>query len=234
MSHAVLRHRATSARDKASRHRDILDALERLYLRKGARVPSVAEVADESGVAKGTVYLYFGSKEEMLLALHARRAEALFDALAAALEAPAVTLADVLALVRERMVDDPQYLPLASRCLGAMAGAVAPEVARAFRTRLARRLEDVGALLVRRLGSADGGDGAEPLSAARGAAVLRASFALLLGLWQIALSRSGASAQEDLPPSTVLPPGDVDHALASLWHGMLGPGTPPAGGRAAR
>ncbi len=36
-------------------------------------MPNVSEVADEAGLAKGTVYLYFPTKEDMLLELHQRR-----------------------------------------------------------------------------------------------------------------------------------------------------------------
>ena len=49
-------------------------------------MPSVAEVADEAGLAKGTVYLYFPSKEELLLALHERNVGGFFRALIALLD----------------------------------------------------------------------------------------------------------------------------------------------------
>ena len=53
---------------------------ERLLLRSPDRVANVAEVADEAGLAKGTVYLYFPSKEELLLALHERNIDGFFRA----------------------------------------------------------------------------------------------------------------------------------------------------------
>ena len=64
----VIRQRAIQAEDKQERHHAILDAAERLLLRSPERIANVAEVADEAGLAKGTVYLYFPSKEELLLA----------------------------------------------------------------------------------------------------------------------------------------------------------------------
>jgi AcrR family transcriptional regulator len=39
---------------------------------------NVAEVAEAAGLGKGTVYLYFPSKEEMLLALHERHVTKFF------------------------------------------------------------------------------------------------------------------------------------------------------------
>ena len=52
-------------------------------LRSPDRMASVAEVADEAGLAKGTVYLYFPSKEELLLAVHERKIDGFFGALIA-------------------------------------------------------------------------------------------------------------------------------------------------------
>jgi AcrR family transcriptional regulator len=58
----VIRQRAIHSEDKQERHHAILDATERLLTRAPVRVANMAEVADEAGLAKGTVYLYFPSK----------------------------------------------------------------------------------------------------------------------------------------------------------------------------
>jgi len=55
------------------RKRDaILDAARTLFSREGYAATSVDHVAAEAGIAKGTVYLYFKSKEELYLAALAR------------------------------------------------------------------------------------------------------------------------------------------------------------------
>ena len=77
----VIRQRAVHSEDKQERHDAILDAAERLLERAPERVANVAEVADEAGLAKGTVYLYFPSKDELLLAVHERRVDEFFRAL---------------------------------------------------------------------------------------------------------------------------------------------------------
>ena len=74
----AIRQRAIGAEDKEERQQALLDAAERLLLRSPERMASVAEVADEAGLAKGTVYLYFPSKEELLLALHERNVGGFF------------------------------------------------------------------------------------------------------------------------------------------------------------
>lgn len=48
------------------RHTQIREAALRVFARKGYRNTVVEDVADEAGVAKGTVYTYFDRKEELL------------------------------------------------------------------------------------------------------------------------------------------------------------------------
>jgi AcrR family transcriptional regulator len=45
----------------------ILDAIERLLARYGYRKTNMEDVAREAGIGKGTIYLYFPSKEEVAL-----------------------------------------------------------------------------------------------------------------------------------------------------------------------
>ena len=47
----------------------ILDAALRTFVKRGYSETKVAEIASEAGVAEGTLYNYFLSKEELLLAL---------------------------------------------------------------------------------------------------------------------------------------------------------------------
>lgn len=60
------------------RRAQILDAAERLLVDRGLRT-SIAEIADAAGVAKGTVYLYFASRDDLLAALRARYLERFVD-----------------------------------------------------------------------------------------------------------------------------------------------------------
>src|SRR5512144_1054667 len=185
----VIRQRAIQAEDKQERHHAILDAAERLLLRSPERVANVAEVADEAGLAKGTVYLYFPSKEELLLALHERNIDAFFAALVALCHrTEQVSVEDVLALTHEHMIDAPLFLPLATRCFSQMRQAVDVVAARAFRQRMADRLIRAGAGLERHFAA---------LGPGGGVVLLRHSYALILGLWQMA----NAAAEGELCPA---------------------------------
>jgi AcrR family transcriptional regulator len=211
----AIRHRAVQEEDKQERHQAILDAAARLLAQSPERMASVAEVADEAGLAKGTVYLYFASKEELLLALHERNVATFFAAMTERLDGPEpVTLDFVLALTRRHMVEDPVYLPLATRCFGLMATQMPADAAAAFMERMSQRLVRAGAGLERHF---------PDLAAGGGVALLRRSYALIIGLWQLSSAHSGrgdvagvcAAGQFDYA-------SELGRALAALWEGTIG------------
>jgi AcrR family transcriptional regulator len=51
------------------RHRDLMEAAVRVFTEKGIGRATVADIAEAAGVAKGTFYLYFDTKEHLLGAL---------------------------------------------------------------------------------------------------------------------------------------------------------------------
>jgi len=54
------------AREKAQRRREILDAARQEFLERGVGRPTMDDIASRAEVSKGTIYLYFKSKEEIL------------------------------------------------------------------------------------------------------------------------------------------------------------------------
>jgi AcrR family transcriptional regulator len=71
-----------------NRREDILKAARAMFKHSGYEKARVAEIAQRAGVAKGTVYLYFESKQAMLDALCDRYQEMIADALLPALQNP--------------------------------------------------------------------------------------------------------------------------------------------------
>ncbi|MCQ6552022.1 TetR/AcrR family transcriptional regulator [Streptomyces sp. C10-9-1] len=54
--------------DREARREQVLDAAVRVFARQGYAASRIEDVAREAGVAKGSVYLSFGSREELLRA----------------------------------------------------------------------------------------------------------------------------------------------------------------------
>lgn len=76
-----------SAADRTGDKRErILSAAERIFARHGFFAAKVSDVAKEAGVADGTIYLYFKSKDDLLISLFERRMQQVNETLKAAVE----------------------------------------------------------------------------------------------------------------------------------------------------
>src|SRR5919198_4447147 len=69
---AVQTERKRVAKRAEDRRQDILDAAVRVLKAKGAADVTVSDITDAAGVAKGTFYLYFDSKEHLFAGLRER------------------------------------------------------------------------------------------------------------------------------------------------------------------
>lgn len=72
---------ARRQREREDREGAILLAARDLFLRKGISATTMADIADACELAKGTLYLHFGSKDEVAFALLLQGTEELLDAL---------------------------------------------------------------------------------------------------------------------------------------------------------
>lgn len=171
--------RARQDWQKEARRRSILAAAEDLFASSGGEVPSVAAVAQRAGLAKGTVYLYFRTKEEIFLALLAWRLGEWMQHMATALrQAPRpLTADDVVDAIVGYLVANPIALRLAVLSHGVLERNIEPDVALAHKREMAEGLRELGAAL----------EAALPrLAAGEGAALLLRAFAYIVGLWQVA------------------------------------------------
>jgi AcrR family transcriptional regulator len=84
---ATRRRRAVSDEDKSQRRDQIMAAAKGAFARKGFHATTIADIAKRAGLAYGSVYWYFDSKDELFHALMAAEEGALRDHLASALAA---------------------------------------------------------------------------------------------------------------------------------------------------
>ena len=66
-------------REKEHRREEILDAAQRVYFEKGLHTATMDEIAEKAELSKGTLYLYYKSKEDLYLAVMMRGMEVLRD-----------------------------------------------------------------------------------------------------------------------------------------------------------
>lgn len=75
---------STGAGRSQDRGVQLLDASEALFARQGVAATTVSDITEAAGVAKGTFYLYFDSKEQLLGTLKERFIEGMVDVVAEA------------------------------------------------------------------------------------------------------------------------------------------------------
>ena len=100
-------HSATAERGGDKRER-ILAAAERVFARRGFFAARVSEIAKDAGVADGTIYLYFKSKDDLLISLFEQRMKQVNVVLREALASEQKPTAQLRALIRAylRLVHD--------------------------------------------------------------------------------------------------------------------------------
>ncbi|MDD5646267.1 MAG: helix-turn-helix domain containing protein, partial [Candidatus Bipolaricaulis sp.] len=89
-----------------------------VFSRRGFHETTVAEIAEEAGIAKGTIYLYYPSKEEILIGILRRYTDGMLDFVDGLIDS-ALSVPDILAaFVRkqtELMRDEPDLIGILSR-----------------------------------------------------------------------------------------------------------------------
>jgi len=167
--------RALVPEAKSERRAAIVSAAHALLHRHPSADFSVEALARRAGLAKGTVYLYFRTREEVLLALHEQQSHELFDVVERTLAAPGADARSVLVAGMGYLRAHPEFYPLAGNCRGMLDTNVSVQAALEFKTRVAQRLASMG----QRIEVLYPG-----LAAGEGAALLMNSYALIIGLWQ--------------------------------------------------
>jgi AcrR family transcriptional regulator len=180
------------------------------------RLASVQDVALQSGLAKGTMYLYFRTKEEIYLAVHEQQTHQFFDTLEALLarERSRPSLKRLTRNVVEAIRQHPSFLPLAIQCPEFERNADLDVVAHC-KAGIGARLQQIGAAMEITYPRLKKGDGAR---------LLIRSYGLMLGLWQLT---APTPARERLLERAELAVFRLDYlvqleaALYALWRGTV-------------
>lgn len=156
-----IKKRAISNEQKEERRLAILEAALALFQEGGYEHASMAAVARRAGVAKGTVYLYFKTKEELFLTLQQTQYADWFDAmdgLLAGEDAP-LTPAALAATVADSLQVRPAFVRLIAILHTTLERNIDLPTALAFKEVLRVRALQTGEFLERRLPFLEPGQG---------------------------------------------------------------------------
>jgi AcrR family transcriptional regulator len=189
----VGKRRARSDTAKAARTAAILDAAAALFDEQGFHAINMAAVAERAGLAKGTLYLYFRTKEELFLALIER------DLLPWMAEigrrvAPRGRLADLAGYIPPSLARRSRLL----RLLGILHVVLERNVERAplaaFKARLRDALVMLGGMI----------DHAYGLAPGEGGRFLMTAYALILGFYNLGFPADGVAEILERPDMAAL------------------------------
>jgi AcrR family transcriptional regulator len=166
--------RARDPQQKAARKDSILDAAAECFLNNGHKLPSAADVAKQAGIGKGTVYLYFRTKEEIFLALFSYQMRNFLNSLRSL--SPELSIAEQLS---EKIVCfneiQPSFMPLAGMLHSVLETNLPVDVLHEFKAELSNLLESTGTVM----------DQHFKREAGFSEQALIHSYSMLLGLWQV-------------------------------------------------
>ncbi len=187
---AAIAQRARTDEQKQVRRQMILDAADDLFDEVGFEAFSMAEVGRRAGVVKGTLYLYFETREEVLLSLHCEKLAAwrirIEDELSAGLEDR-----DFVRVIYDTAYADPGFLILRSRLGSVIEHNVSHDTLIDAKRFMAREFTELAQAVAERLN----------LSADQSFQALSAFASLLLGVSQV---DSGPELDESRIPEDVL------------------------------
>jgi AcrR family transcriptional regulator len=204
--------------DRKARRDSILGAALTLFLVDTRRLPAVSAIATTAGLAKGTVYLYFETKEQIFAALLAREwDDVLFD-----VEASFVEDVDDRSVAVDRFIDrfsiflssHPYFLRLDSLGYGHLEANLPADEYWRFKNAFSAALNRSGAAA----------DQALSLPAGHGVRLLMRSYALARGLWQtldLPDRLKGDSRYEEHPLAGIDFDTELRTALSEYWLGAL-------------
>lgn len=205
--------RARRASEKAQRREVILRAADALLEVGDYALPPASRIAEEAGLAKGTLYLYFATKEEIYLSLlgegYARWAEAILGPGGAA----ASSCDGFINRYVKFCVENPKTMLLA--CMGPiiLERNIGAEMAYAFKKALADTTRQAGEFMSANFA---------PLSIEAGRSLFMHMFVLTTGLWQHSHPPKVVREvfeREDLKIIQMDFETDLTTALDALWTG---------------
>ena len=209
--------RARKQADKERRRRAILDAARALFAERGLGGFAMADVAARAGIVKGTLYLYWPTREELLLSVREELLWQWLDEVDGRIDAARGTVGarKLAGIICDSLAS---YEPL-GRLLAVLQTVLEHNVSREsivrFKTELARRMAASGARLEARV----------PLGRGEGVRALLHLNALLVGLVQMADSAPLVQEVLSVPPLTALKvelPRELRAALATYLNGLIG------------
>ncbi len=174
----AIKKRAISEKDKQKKKEKILKTAWNLFKKTGGKLPTVDMIAQKSGQSKGTVYLYFKTKEEIFLQLYVNKLQEWHESVAKKIDKCSGKISEVefAEIITDYVIKNPLLLRLGSLVRGVLEEKTKDEVIVETRTQIAHLLECCGQLTCQNFPG---------VTLDQAVQIHLRIYALIFGLWQI-------------------------------------------------
>lgn len=170
--------RAINPADKLKRKEKILKTAWQLYKKKDGRLPTVSVIAQASGLSKGSVYLYFKTKNEIFLYLYMHQLRQWHEAVVAQLKnrPNPISIQEYAEITTDYVIKNPLLLKMGSIVTGVLEQNMEEQVILDVKTQIAGILDDRSQLTCKLFSG---------LTFGQWVNVHLRIYALIFGLWQM-------------------------------------------------
>lgn len=209
--------RAISEEAKLKRREKILKTAEELFKKNEGTLPTILQIARKAGLSKGSVYLYFKSKNEILLSLYLHQIRLWDDSVARALKDinGEITAYDYARLSSQYVINNPLVLKMWSIANGLFDGSTDQKVLNDFKVQLTGLLDERCRSTI----------GLFPgLNTEQWLNIHLKIYALIFGLWQIFYSPNQVKKLSREPRTRTFDPDfsqNVVESVTTLLNGVL-------------
>lgn len=215
--------RARDEDQKLARKQTLMESGWQLFKENEGQLPSVAQVVKKAGLAKGTFYLYFKTKEELFLEVLADAVQRFFDNLKNELGSDAIDLDSVIDTFVKHLSNDEALNQLGCMLSGVIEQNTEEAVLLKFKLQMVQMLFEVGGIISSAVDRAiEEGKPYRPIETGQASRLMLRSYAAFVGIAQMVTP--AGSPYLDLPelePIKLDLETDTKAIVKSLWHDAL-------------
>ena len=176
-----LKKRAISEKDKKKRKEKILKTAWNLFKKTDGQLPTVSVIAQQSGLSKGTFYLYFKTKEEIFLQLYLHKLQEWHESVADQVNKCPENISEVefAEIITDYVIQNPLLLKMGSLVRGVLEENTDEKVIVETKMQIAQLLARCGQLTCQNFSG---------VTLNQAIQIHLRIYALIFGLWQITSS----------------------------------------------
>ena len=211
--------RARDEDQKLARKHTLMEAGWALFKENDGQLPSVAQVVKEAGLAKGTFYLYFKTKEELFLELLSSAVERFFDNVTIELDHQALELDSVIQTFVKHVCEDDVLIHLGCMLSGVIEQNTEADVLLRFKLSMVQRLFKVGEIISKAVsGAIEDGKPYRAIEPGQAARLMLRSYAAFVGVAQMVPSPTSPFVDlPELQPIKLELEKDTKAIVKALW-----------------